>query len=204
MVREAPAPPSPRQGHGVPGLTGLLRTCWQLKSQTHGPSSESSSQTPPRCWHSSCSHSPSSPEPEPPEPHSAVGGAVTVCPGPHDQHPTPTATPTPLAGSRPGLLDLRLLLARSLAELTDTPVGDAVAAAHGPRWGVLTPRTHTPARQAHGPKGTHHIPTGLCGGQVFRQHPRGQFPTVPAPHPHSRQCPAEATWRLIWCVQAWT
>lgn len=24
------------------------------------------------------------------------------------------------------------------------------------------------------------------------------------PRPHSRQCPAEATCRLIWCVQAWT
>lgn len=57
----------------VGGLTGLLRTPWQLKSQTHGPSSESSSQMPPRCRHRSCSHSLSSPEPEPPEPHSAVG-----------------------------------------------------------------------------------------------------------------------------------
>lgn len=74
-VWAALAPSSlPTRSQGRVGkLTGLLRTFWQLKSQTHGPSSESSSQMPPCCRHSSCSHSLSSPEPEPPEPHSAEG-----------------------------------------------------------------------------------------------------------------------------------
>lgn len=192
------------------GLTRLLRTPWQLKPQTHGPSSESSSQMPPYCRHSSCSHSPSSPEPEPPEPHSAVGrGLVTrvvlVGAGAQADH-SGCATPTLLTRPRPGLLDLSLLLAGGLAELTGTGVGDTVAAAHGAGRGALTPGAHTLPRHAHGTKGAHRVSTGLCRGQnpAGSADPAGRCgDTVPL-HPHSRQGPSEATCRLIWRVQAWT
>lgn len=51
-------------------LTGLLGTLWQVKSQTHGSSSASSSQDPPNVRQRSCSQL-SAPDPEPPEPQSA-------------------------------------------------------------------------------------------------------------------------------------
>ena len=102
-------------------LTGLLSMPWQLKPQTHGPSSESSSQMPPRCRHSSGSHSPSSPEPEPPEPHSATGrrpGHLGVPAEAGAQQPTSAAHQhTLLTRPSPGLLNLCLLLTGSLTEL---------------------------------------------------------------------------------------
>lgn len=180
--------PAQSRGGGVGGLTGLLRTLWQLKSQTQGPSSESSSQTPPCCRQSSCSHSPSSPEPEPPEPHSAAGRSwVTraacwrpTCGSPGRSVPAPTL----LTGPRPGLLDLGLLLTGGLSEMTCTVVGDTVAAAHGTRWGLLTLGAHTSPRQAHRPESTHLVSAGLCTGGTGQGSARRRGtpdPSLPAP-----------------------
>lgn len=164
-----PPPSQPAQSRTrVGGLTGLLRTPWQLKSQTHGPSSESSSQTPPRCRHRSCSHSPSSPEPEPPEPHSAEGRGPAhpgVLGQAGAQRTIPVAPePTLLTGPCPGLLDPCLLLAGGLTELACAAVGDAVGAAHGAGQGVLTAGTDTLPSQAQGPEGTYHVSAGLYRG----------------------------------------
>lgn len=211
--RPRPLPHCP-VGVGGGGLTGLLRVLWQLKSQTHGPSSESSSQMPPRCRHSSCPHSPCSPEPEPPEPHSAAGrrpGHLGVPAEAGAQQPTPAAPePTLLTRPHPGLLYLHLLLAGRLAELAGTAVGHAVAATHGAGRRALAPGTHAPPRRAHGPEGAHCVSAGLCRrrGRVGGQLILGGGGTGPQPagrpQPRSPQGPAEATCRPIWRVQACT